>query len=155
MSKKNDEQPVSESAWKKDKEIGNILQQTFDPSGDGTTFLLIAGRIADGKQATKYGEVERATMLVRKVDDDHRPYGPVIEVSTVESAIVAKVAALQDDDVPAIVRYHTVASKQRDGDPAKVLTYVGKPGDTDVDLFDKYAVAADSTTDDMAGFGQR
>lgn len=149
---KNDKQ----SAWQKDVEIGNILGQTFDPSGEGATFLLIAGKInTETTIETKYGNVQQATMLVRKVNDELQPIGPAFEVSTVESAIVAKIEALQPDDVPALVRYHTVASKQRGGEPAKVLTYLGKPGDSNVDLFEKYGVAADATTDDLAGFGAR
>lgn len=145
----------SSSAWTKDIEIGNILGQTFDPSGEGTTFLLIAGKLTDDKQTTKYGDVDKATMLVRKVDSELRPIGPAFEVSTVESAIVEKIRNLTADDVPALVRYHTVASKQRDGDPAKVITYLGKPGDSNVDLFEKYGVAANATTDDLAGFGAK
>lgn len=144
-----------QSAWQKDVEIGNILGQTFDPSGEGSTFLLIAGKITGEKITTKYGEVDQAKMLVRKVDANLQPIGPAFEVSTVESAIVSKIAALQEDDVPALVRYHTVASKQRGGEEAKVLTYLGNPGDTNVDLFAEYGVAADAVSDDLAGFGAR
>lgn len=148
---KND---AAASAWTKDVEIGNILGQTFTPEGEGSTFLLVAGRITGETIKTKYGDVQQAGMLVRKLDAELRPIGPVFEVTTVESAIVAKIEALQPDDVPALVRYHTVASKQRGGEAAKVLTYLGKPGESnEAELFEKYGATADSTTDDLAGFG--
>lgn len=150
---KNDTPDAPESAWKKDLEIGNILGQVFSPEGEGSVFLLIAGQLTGETIATKYGNVEQAAMLVRKLDAEHRPVGPAFKVTTVESAIVAKIAALVDDDTPCIVRYHTVASKQRGGEAAKVLSYVAKPGESDAELFDEFGVTANALTDDLAGFG--
>ena len=141
------------SAWDKDKEFGNILSQTLSPEDEGTTFLLIAG-IVDGKQETKFGNVDKATMLIRRLADDGvTPVGPAFEVSTVESAIVAKIDLLTAEDVPAIVRYHTIASKNRGGGPAKVLSFVSGPGSSnEAELLKKYGVEGGAVTDSMAGF---
>jgi hypothetical protein len=151
MAPKNDE---PRSAWKKDQEIGNILGVEFSAEGEGSMFLLVAAKLTGEVVATKYGDAQQAGMLVRKLDVDRQPIGPVFEVKTVESAIVAKLSELTPDDVPAIVRYHTVASKQRGGSPAKVITYIGKPGESnEVDLLAAYDAPANATTDDLAGMG--
>lgn len=138
------------SAWDKDRQFGNILGQVF---GLGDEFLLVAARISEETIATQYGDATQATALVRKLDENGDPIGPVFEVSTVESAIVEKLGAMTEEDLPAVVRYHAVPSKTR-GREAKVISLVRIPGESnEASLFEKYGVVADATTDDMAGFG--
>lgn len=143
----------TKSAWTKDKEIGNILGTVLTAEGEGTVFLLLGGAISAETVETRFGPATKATMLIRKVDERQQPVGPAFEVSTVETAIVEKISNLGDGDLPAFVRYHTVPSKQRGGDPAKVISYLGQPGDDQLDLLDKYGVEANATSDEFAGMG--
>lgn len=146
---------TSSGAWAKDQEIGNILGEQFDSSGEGAIFLLLGAK-QGSNVTTRFGDSESVKMLVRKIDANHTPVGPAFECSTVESAIVSKLLQATADDFPAIVRYHEVPSKQAGGGVAHVLTFVRKPGDdATADLIESYGVAGDALryADDLGGMG--
>lgn len=101
----------------KDKEIGLILQSTFP---QGRQFIVWSAEIAREDFPTDLGPATQAALEVSNLDEP----GHRFTVTTLASAIVAKVREAEADDFPARV-FWTVARSKKFNQDATVLQFVG------------------------------
>jgi hypothetical protein len=106
--------------WDKDKQYGNNAEQAL---GIATPFVILGASILPDKIDTKLGEADVAELHVQRIGRDGFAAGSDFLVTSVASAIVAKVGEAADDDFPAIVELRRVRSKQY-GTAALVLQFV-------------------------------
>lgn len=106
----------------KDKEIGLILQSTFN---QGEHFILWGAEVTREDFPTEIGPSPQVTLQVSKVEQPRERF----EVTTLASAVVAKVReADPGEDFPARV-FWTEAWSKRWSRQATVLQFVGPYGD--------------------------
>ena len=134
MAPKNDKAPSG--AFGKDKLYGNRLDQAF---ALGEHFVMLAARISDDVIETELGPANPARIVVQKVNENDQTIGSPFVVTTLASAIVDKVKALEDGELPALVELRSVAS--RFNRPALVIQYVGQ-GDSLDDLASEFGLDA-------------
>ena len=101
----------------KDKEIGLILQSTFN---QGEHFILWGAEIVREDFPTEIGPATQVGMEVSKTDAPRDRF----TVTTLASAIVAKVREAEEDDFPARCFWTLAPSKKWKTD-ATVLQFVG------------------------------
>lgn len=99
----------------KDKEIGLLLTRPFQ---QGEQFILWNAEVTREDFPTKFGPSPQATLRVSKLNLPREH----MEVTTLASAIVAKVREAEHDDFPAVV-FWTYAQARSGGD-ALVLQFV-------------------------------
>lgn len=99
----------------KDKEIGIILQNW---AADGEPFILWNARILREDFPTNLGPAVQAGLSVSKMDNPNDRY----DVTTLASAIAAKVREADVTDFPAVVQTAHVESKW--GRDALVLSFL-------------------------------
>lgn len=122
---KNDDTNEPTGAFGKDKLYGNRLDQAF---AIGEHFVMLAARISDDVIETELGPANPARIVVQKVNDNDEGTGRPFVVTTLASAIVEKVKAIEDGELPALVELREVDSRfKRNGVPTKalVIQYVG------------------------------
>jgi len=117
-------QPETVGAFGADKLYGNRMDQTFDA---GERFLLVAAKVLENPIPTDIGDARKTEMLVAKLDTEGHPIGGAFKVGTLSSAIADKIDQLVTGELPAVVFWTKVRSKQFKTD-ATVLQYVGSPG---------------------------
>lgn len=105
----------------KDKEIGLLLTSFFQ---QGEQFILWGATIDDTPMQTKYGLSDVARLKVSKKDDPRQEF----EVTTVASAIVAKVTDAEPDDFPALVMWRQAPSERSASGLATVLQFIAAWG---------------------------
>jgi hypothetical protein len=88
----------------KDKAIGLLLHDTL-PQGE--QFILHGARVLDEPVNTVYGLTENAELEVARLDQPRER----MKVTTVASAIVAKVKEAEPSDFPAVVLWTKVDTK--------------------------------------------
>lgn len=115
-------------AFGKDKAYGNRLDQSF---AIGERLWLLAGRISDEVIETELGDANPARLLVQRVNEADNAIGKPFTVTTLASAIVEKVKAITDGELPALVELRKVTSTKFKTD-ALVLQYVGGESDDDI-----------------------
>lgn len=105
----------------KDKEIGLILQSTFN---QGEHFVLWGAEVTREDFPTEIGPAAQVTMEVSKAEQPREKFS----VTTLASAIVAKVREADPEDFPARV-FWTEAYSKRWKQNATVLQFVGPYGE--------------------------
>lgn len=123
-------------AFGKDKLYGNRLDQAF---ALGEHFVMLAARISDDVIETELGPANPARIVVQKVNENDAAIGTPFVTTTLASAIVDKVKALEPGELPALVELRSVPS--RFGRPALVIQYVGQ-GDSLDDLASEFGLDA-------------
>jgi hypothetical protein len=108
----------------KDKEIGLILTSVFQ---QGEQFILWGAHVDREDFPTKFGPSPRAALSVSKPDNPAQR----LEVTTVASAIVAKVREAEPTDFPALVMWRTVQADRSPSGQAVVLQFLATYGEAD------------------------
>lgn len=114
--------------WDKDKQYGNNAEQAL---GIATPFVILGAQILPDKIPTRLGEADVAELHVQRIGRDGFAEGSSFDVTSVASAVVAKVQEADDGDFPAVVELRRVRSRQY-GTAALVLQFVSPyygPGD--------------------------
>lgn len=107
----------------KDKEIGLILTTWIDPREE---FIIHGASVIREDFPTELGPTPQVEMEVSKVQAPRTTY----KVTTLASAIVAKVREAEGDDFPAVVMWFKTPSRY--GQDAQVLQFV-RPWNAAVD----------------------
>ena len=100
----------------KDKEIGRELTTTFK---EGEEFKLLAVKVDPKAVDTDFGKADKTTLTVEKLGGG----GGQFEVTSLGGAIANKCKEAEDGDLPAVVCWQTVTSKQY-GKDATVLQFI-------------------------------
>ena len=103
----------------KDKEIGLVLQSYVDR---GAEFILWDAKVIREDFPTKLGPSAQAELTISKSVDDAAGRHQV-KVTTLASAIVAKVREAEPSDFPAVMFWNVVPSNKW-GTDATVIQYV-------------------------------
>jgi hypothetical protein len=99
----------------KDKEIGRELTSTF---AEREEFKLLAVKVDEKAVQTDFGKADKSTLGVQRLDG-----GEAFEVTSLGGAIANKCKEAAAGDLPAVVCWLTVTSKQF-GKDATVLQFI-------------------------------
>jgi len=102
-------------AFDKDKEIGRELTTAF---AEKEEFVLLSASVEGSAVKTDFGMADKSTLTVRPVNGSES-----FEVTSLGGAIADKMKQLSEDELPCVVCWLKVESKQW-GKEATVIQYI-------------------------------